>query len=136
MEVQHQILWQVCLSWARDFLWLKNLLPYQEDSLVVPWKFRMDKQRCPTIKHRELCPISWSRTWWKIVREKKCIYMYDWVTILHSQNWHNTVNQLYTNKKILNIELPCDPESPFLGIFSLNWKQIPCQIFAHICLDT
>ena len=24
--------------------------------------------------------------------------MYDWVTVLYSRNWHNTVNQLYFNK--------------------------------------
>ena len=24
--------------------------------------------------------------------------MYDWVTMLYSRNWHNTVNQLYSNK--------------------------------------
>ena len=25
--------------------------------------------------------------------------MYDWVTLLYSGSWHNTVNQLYFNKK-------------------------------------
>ena len=30
---------------------------------------------------------------------KKCIYMYDWVTMLYSRNWHNTVNLLYFNLK-------------------------------------
>ena len=25
--------------------------------------------------------------------------MYDWVTFLSSRNWHNTVSQLYSNKK-------------------------------------
>ena len=25
--------------------------------------------------------------------------MKDWVTLLYSRNWHNTVNQLYFNKK-------------------------------------
>ena len=29
----------------------------------------------------------------------KNIYMYDWVTLLYSKNWHNTANQLYFNKK-------------------------------------
>ena len=24
--------------------------------------------------------------------------MYDWVTMIYSKNWHNTVNQLYINK--------------------------------------
>ena len=28
------------------------------------------------------------------------IYIYyDWVTFLYSKNWHNSVNQLYSNKK-------------------------------------
>ena len=27
------------------------------------------------------------------------MYMYDWVTLLYSRNWHNIVNQLYFNKK-------------------------------------
>jgi len=27
------------------------------------------------------------------------IYIYDWLTLLHSINWHNTVNQLYFKKK-------------------------------------
>ena len=30
--------------------------------------------------------------------------MYDWVTLLYSRNWHNTVNQLYF-KKILKTVL-------------------------------
>ena len=40
-----------------------------------------------------------ARTWWKIVWEKECMYMYDRVNILYSRNWHNTVNQLYFNNK-------------------------------------
>ena len=31
--------------------------------------------------------------------------MYDWVTLLHSRNWHNTVNQLYTNKKLKIVKI-------------------------------
>ena len=27
--------------------------------------------------------------------------MYDWVTLLYSRNWHNTVNQLYFAKKYM-----------------------------------
>ena len=27
--------------------------------------------------------------------------MNDWVTLLYSRNWHNVVNQLYFNKKIV-----------------------------------
>ena len=36
-------------------------------------------------------------------RRKRCIYiyvyMYAWVTLLCSRNWHNTVNQRYYNNK-------------------------------------
>ena len=27
--------------------------------------------------------------------EKKRVYMYDWLTLLYSRNWHNIVNQPY-----------------------------------------
>ena len=27
-------------------------------------------------------------------------YMYNWVTSPYGRNWHNTVNQLYFNKKV------------------------------------
>ena len=53
--------------------------------------FRMDKQWGPTVQHRELDPISWDRTWWKIVWEKRCKYMSDWVTLLYSRNWNTTL---------------------------------------------
>ena len=35
--------------------------------------------------------------------EKECMYIYDWVTLLSSRNWQNTVNQLYFKKKIEKI---------------------------------
>ena len=31
--------------------------------------------------------------------KKRNVYMYDWVTLLYSRNWHNIINQLYFNKK-------------------------------------
>ena len=34
---------------------------------------------------------------WKY--EKECVYMYNWITLLYSGNYLNTVNQLYFNKK-------------------------------------
>ena len=46
-----------------------------------------------TVQHRELCPICEDRTQWKI-REKGNVNMCDWVTLLYSRNWHNTVSQL------------------------------------------
>ena len=32
------------------------------------------------------------------IKKKKCIYMYDRVTLLYSRNWHTIVNQLYFNR--------------------------------------
>ena len=33
-----------------------------------------------------------------------CIYIYDWIALLYSRNWHNNVNQLDFNKSILKIK--------------------------------
>ena len=33
------------------------------------------------------------------MRKGMYICVYDWVTLLYSRNWHNTVNQLYSNNK-------------------------------------
>ena len=35
------------------------------------------------------------------MRKRMCIYMYDWVSMLYSRNWLNTVNQLHPNKKLI-----------------------------------
>ena len=64
--------------------------------------FRMEKWWGPTVWHRELYPVSWDRPLWKI-KERECIYLYDWITLLHSRNWHNIVNQQYFNEKYLKI---------------------------------
>lgn len=37
------------------------------------------------------------------IRKRMQIY-YDWVTLLYSRNWYNTINQLYFNLKDLNKE--------------------------------
>ena len=29
------------------------------------------------------------------------MYMYNWITLLYTWNWHNIVNQLYLNKHFL-----------------------------------
>ena len=63
----------------------------------------MDKQWGPIVQHRELYPISWDGTRWGMIWKKECVcvykYIYDWVTLLHSRNWHNVVNHLYFNFK-------------------------------------
>ena len=56
---------------------------------------RMDKQQGPAIEHRELYTIIWETN-----IQKEHIYIYDWVTLLYSRNWHSIVNQLYINLNI------------------------------------
>ena len=75
----------------------------------------MDKQWRPTRQHRELYPISCVRTWWKLIWEEED----DWVALLYSKNWQNTVNQRYFNfflkwkkKKKKRINLPALPWYP------------------------
>ena len=63
----------------------------------------MDKQRGPTEQHRELYPVSWDRTMDNSMRKSVCVCVCvcvrHWVNMLYSRNWHNTVNQLYSNRK-------------------------------------
>ena len=33
------------------------------------------------------------------MRKGMYTYMYDWITLLYSRNWYNTINSLYSNKK-------------------------------------
>ena len=73
----------------------------------------LNAQWGPVVQHREMCPISWARTWWGWYEKKNmciihiyihiyacvcvCVHINGWVTLLHSRNWHNIVNQLYFN---------------------------------------
>ena len=47
---------------------------------------------------RTLSNILWLSIWEKNLKENGCVYMYNWITLLYSRNYHNTVNQLYVNK--------------------------------------
>ena len=49
-------------------------------------------------QHCKSTPIKLQKQTWGM------IYMYEWVTLLYSRNWHNSVNQLYFNKKIQKIK--------------------------------
>ena len=75
--------------------------------------FWVDKQWGPSVQHRELYPIFWDRTWWKIVWEKECVYACVYVCVCVcvcvcmtgslscAAEIDNTINQLYSNKKYL-----------------------------------
>ena len=45
---------------------------------------------------------------------KECIYMYNGITWLYSRDWHNIVNQLYSNKK--------------KKITCWEWEELPCNV--------
>ena len=74
-----------------------------------------------------LYPISWDRTWWKIVRGKECIYMHDWIIMLFSRKWHNVVNQLYFNKKNNWLLKKCMRSSKWLSIIKV-YQIVPQKI--------
>ena len=58
---------------------VKKMFPGESGNFVkIPIKqtttFRMDKQWGPAIQHRELYPVSWDRTWWKIIWQGMYVY--------------------------------------------------------------
>ena len=59
--------------------------------------FKIDKQWSPTVQHRELYPRSWAEYDGREFEKKNVYVQYDWVIMLYSRNWHNTLNQLYSN---------------------------------------
>ena len=74
------------------------------------------------------------------------IYMYDWVTLLYSKNWHSTINQLYFNKRILKKKtIPFTTDSKRVKYLGMNitkevkdlytghwWKKLKTQINGKI----
>ena len=88
-KIRHR--WFYLQNRNRSWTWRGDLwLPVEGGGSGMDWKFGvgegkltfgMDEQWCPTIQHRDLC---------------------DWVTLLYSRRWRNTVNQPYSNKNILN----------------------------------
>lgn len=54
-----------------------------------------DTQWGPTVRHRELHPVSRDRTRWKRVWGRGCLRMGVWVTLLHGSTWRNPASQLY-----------------------------------------
>ena len=46
----------------------------------------------PAVLHRKLYPVFCDNLCRKIIRENGYVYIYDWVTLLYSRNYHNLVN--------------------------------------------
>ena len=51
-----------------------------------------------------LLPYGYQRIW---KRKDMCVYMCNWITLLYSRNWHNTVNWLYNKIKKIKSVLLC-----------------------------
>ena len=61
----------------------------------------MDNQQGPTVHHLELCSTStWQPEWEESLGENGYMYMYGWIPLLSTWNYHNIVNRLYSNKKL------------------------------------
>ena len=51
---------------------------------------------------RPLSNILWSSMREKDLKEIGCVYLYDWITLLYSRNYHKLVNQRYFNEILKN----------------------------------
>ena len=56
---------------------------------------KIDNQQGPAIEHRELCSIF---CYDLDESEKEYAHTYNSITLLYTWNYHNIVNQLYSNK--------------------------------------
>ena len=61
--------------------------------------------------------------------------MHNWITLLYTWNYHNTVNQLYSNKKFKNFNKNFQA---WLLLFPYNWSTsmytVPLQTGERLCL--
>ena len=61
---------------------------------------------CPAgtcyITQGTLPSIVWSPAWEDNLKENGCVYIYKWITLLCSRNYHSLVNRLYFNKTLKN----------------------------------
>ena len=54
--------------------------------------------------------------------KKECLYVYNWVTLLYSRDWQNTVNQLYFNKKSVSVN-NLEHKYHIQNLIKRNWTQ-------------
>ena len=90
--------------------------------------FRMDKRWGPTVRHRDISNLLGKNTIEDSVRKRMYI-IYDCITRPFGRSLHNTVNQLYSNKKKFKIFLKV--ASVILVSNTLNlefaWDAAPCN---------
>ena len=85
-------------------------------------KLQVEKKRCTfKTKAEDLLYSTGNSTQYSVMvyvgeeSEKEwCVYIYNWITLLYSRNYHNMVNQLYFNKTLKN-------EKSILAIFAFPY---------------
>ena len=88
----------------------KNVQGGGRDGLGV-WHWHMNTgvygtigQQGPVVYHRGLYPVSCDSLCGERVRDNGYVYMYDWVTVLYSRNYHSILNN-YTSIKLKKIKI-------------------------------
>ena len=67
---------------------------------VIPWNGWPVGACC--IAQGTLPNILWQPIWEKNLKGNGYVYMYDWIPLLYSRNYHNIVNQLYFSTTLKN----------------------------------
>ena len=100
----------------------------------------MDNQQGPTVQPMELCSVLRASldgcVWgWGWVGENGSMYMYGWVSLLFTWNYHNIVNRLYRNTKWkvwkkkwveLGLEGPSETKKMFSFPLTTSSRQRSC----------
>ena len=65
------------------------------------------------ITQRTLHNILWWSIWENNLKNNGCLYMYSWITLLYSKNYHNIVNQLHFKKNFKKWKKFCSNPNAF-----------------------
>ena len=86
----------VLKKWNSEDLLSWGKIQFEMETLCqnAHWGIWNDGQRGPAVYQRELFPVFCDnihgKTFWE--RIDMCVYVYDWVTLLHRRNYYNLVN--------------------------------------------
>ena len=99
-------------SWKTSVLFLPN--PWQLRSICTHCYIQNGQpKRTYCIAPGTLLNIMWQPGWEGSWGENKYMYMYGWVTLLSTWSYHNSVNWLYSSKKLKKIHwLKCLSQVP------------------------
>ena len=99
---------KICVFLQLSSIPLCIYIPHLLNPFIYQWTFRL----FPCLGYCEQCCNEHRGCmhlfWWKFcldiclevgLLDHMVVYIYNWVTMLYSRNWHNTVNYLHSNKK-------------------------------------